>query len=137
MWYHVRLYAGSGDSYQGPHDYEASVFPIAPFPSQGEETKTQSTVLFHMHWLNYSDNPEFHGASLQSSQNRRDCLSVAAGYPLPFCPLLGTVGLLTVSPETERHRVQLETRVVTGGTESFLLSHASYSARLGCGTSFH
>lgn len=81
--------------------------------------------------------PEFHGASLQSSQNRRDCLSVAAGYPLPFCPLLGTVGLLTVSPETERHTVQLETRVVTGSTESFLLSHASYSARLGCGTSFH
>lgn len=26
-------------------------------PSQGEETKTQSPVLFHMRWLNYSHNP--------------------------------------------------------------------------------
>lgn len=90
----------SGDLNQGPQDYEASVSPIDPFPSQGEETETQSTVLFHTHRSIILYNPESHVASLQSSQNRRDCLSVAARYPLSFCPLLlVTVGLLTTSPK--------------------------------------
>lgn len=131
----MRLYAGSGDPYRGPHDYEASVFPIAPFPSQGEESKTQSTVLFHMHWLNYSwvpwgitsKLPEQKRLSFCSSRVPTPLLSSTWYSWAPHC----------LTWDWAAHRVQLETRVVTGSTESFLLSHASYSARLGCGTSFH